>query len=83
MTFEIHGYFETLHDVRRNKTLGVRNVELEPGRALGEAGARTVTLTTDTELSRGIKTKTFRASVKRPIECISVVRPICGRMIDR
>ncbi len=72
-TFEIHGYFETLHEIATNKTLGTRRVE--PGdRKMGTEGEIEVTLTEDVTLSRGIKEKTFRASPAKPRRCISTIR---------
>ena len=79
--FEIHGYFESLFDLERNKALGTRKVELEPGRALGEDGAREIIIEADVELDRGPKKATFRASKSRPIRCKSVVYPLCGRIL--
>jgi hypothetical protein len=78
--FIIHGYFETLHEIASNKTLGTRECEKPESRELGEAGATTVRLTQDFTLDRGPKKKLFRASEHRPIICTSIINPICGRM---
>ena len=80
-TFKYHGYFETLFDIERNRTLGTRKVELEVGRALGYAGSREIVLETTVELDRGPKQTMVKASKKRPIRCLSTVSPICGRAI--
>ncbi len=33
-TFEIHGYFETLHEIDTNRTLGTRKVVPDPARKM-------------------------------------------------
>jgi hypothetical protein len=59
--FIIHGYFETLHEIASNKTLGTRECEKPESRELGEAGATTVRLTQDFTLDRGPKKKAVQS----------------------
>lgn len=87
--FEIHGYFETLHEIATNKTLGTRRLTAEEwalavaaGRRLGVDGEIIVTLTAPIVLSRGVKDVTITASPKKPRRCYSTLRPICGRTIN-
>ncbi len=78
-TFQIHGYFETLHEISTNKTLGTRKVEYNLARGTGEASGMKVELTAPFVLDRGPKTKRFTASKEKPRICWSTINPICGK----
>lgn len=89
-TFEVHGYFETLHEIATNKTLGTRTLTeaewadaFRAGRALGVDGETVVEITAPIVLQRGHKTVTVSASPEKPRRCYSTLRPICGRAIPK
>ena len=81
LEFEYHGYFETLQDRVTGKIAGTRNVEPEPGRKMGQAGAREVTLTGVVELQRGHKNIALKCGSGKRF--LSIVCPICGCVKDR
>ena len=76
------GFFETIRDVRRNRTLGTREIpDLPPGRILGNGHPIEFVLTENMELERGVRRVTVKASPRRPLLVSSSINRICGRAL--
>src|SRR5687768_7068594 len=75
--FEVEGFYEELVEVG-GKTLGIRMIA-EPTLPLGSPGMLQYRLTETTELQRGMKMVTVKASPKRPVLVSSQLQVLCGK----
>jgi hypothetical protein len=82
-TFECLGYFEEVFDTKRNKLLGVRDVE-KPDRPLGSPGMIDAVITAPITLRKGAgDVKTYRATPASPIHASLTLQMKCGRVLNR
>lgn len=79
--FEVCGYFETLFEVRRHRTLGTRPLASLGDRRVGVDGTIELELVGTIEVDRGHKKAKFTFDV--PTKVTSTVYPLNGRMLAR
>lgn len=78
--YEYLGFFEDIVEVATGRVLGTRKCNEQPGREMGQAGAREETLVESVTLDRGHKTFLVKASPDKPVLVRTTYLPICGRM---
>lgn len=78
--FEHLGFFEELSEAGTHRFLGTRIVATQD-RPLGYAGRKAFTVTEPLTLTRGNKTKTFRASAKKPLHVVAMLQTLCGKRL--
>ena len=80
--FETIGYFEEYMDKRTSKLLGnMFHNEMPPNRELGYRGRKTITISEDIELLKGGKTVVVKATNKKPIEIVTMLHVMSGKVI--
>lgn len=79
--FEIFGYWEEFSDLETGKSLGDRELA-EPDRPVGSPGLKTIVLTKDLHLTKGMDRKPVkvRASRKYPRRISAIIQIKCGRV---
>jgi len=77
--FEVFGFFEYFVDARTYEALGSRSLP-EPTRPIGSPGFKKMKLTETVVLTRGLKERTVKASMAKPVEVFSIIECVCGRL---
>ena len=77
--FEVKGYFVEYIGADTHKCYGYELIAEQGDWELGFKGRKVVTLTSNVELHKGVKTVTLKASSNKPITVTKMCHAVCGR----